>query len=129
MENFQKATKLKIRFNTTKGLLSVEELWDLSLQSLDNIAKAVNKDLKADSEDSFISTKTAVNTTLQLKLDILKEIIKVKLEEKEKSRVRIERAGQLETIKNLVATKKIEELGSKSLEDLNKMILELETEE
>lgn len=129
MENFEKATKQKLRFNTSKGLLSVEDLWDLSLISLDSIAKSVNKTLKEEQEESFIAVRTTANNTLQLRLDILKHIITVKLEEKEKAKVRAERVGQLETLKNLAASKKIEELGSKSLEDINKMIAELEVEE
>ena len=129
MENFEKASKLKLRFSTNKGQLSVEELWDLSLESLNNIAKSVNRALKDDTEESFIEEKSPANTELQLKLDILKHIIKEKLAAKEAARLKSERSGKLATIKAMLANKQIEELGSKSSDELRKMVEELEASE
>ena len=40
---FEKASKMKLRFSTTKGVLSTEDLWDLSLESLDRIAKNLKR--------------------------------------------------------------------------------------
>lgn len=126
MENFEKATKVKLRFSTTRGQLSVEDLWDLNLESLDGIAKSVNKKLKEESEESFISTKTKSNTELELKLDILKHVISVKLAEKEAKAERAERNAKLSTLKGLLEQKQFDELGQKSSEDIKKMIAELE---
>jgi len=56
MEMFAFATKKKIRFETSKGLLSVEDLWDLPLTSdngrpnLDDIAKGIYKAMKEGEE-------------------------------------------------------------------------------
>lgn len=124
---FEKATKSKLRFSTNKGQLSVEDLWDLSLVSLDTIAKDVNKALKADQEESFISPKSTVNSELTLKLEILKYIIQVKQEEKEKSKLRAEKQAQLATLKELAAQKSGEALSQKSLEEIQAMIAELES--
>ncbi len=55
MNIFENASKTKVRFETSKGEVSVEELWDLSLTSLDSIAKVISKELKEASEESFIS--------------------------------------------------------------------------
>ena len=43
---FEKASRMKLRFNTQRGVLSVEDLWDLPLIQLDNIAIALNKKLQ-----------------------------------------------------------------------------------
>ena len=61
MDNlFMQATREKFRFESSKGDLSVEQLWDLPLTSrtgfdLDTVAKAVNADLKASNEESFVN--------------------------------------------------------------------------
>ena len=48
---FERAAKRKLRFTSSKGSLSVEDLYDLSLTSLDSIAKGVNRQLKAEAEE------------------------------------------------------------------------------
>jgi hypothetical protein len=126
MELFEKATKEKDRWETSKGMLSAEDLWDLSLPSLDTIAKAVNKKLKEESEESFISAKTSSNETLERKLNVLKHIIGVKLAEKEAAKSRMERLAKIHQLKELAVTKANEQLASKSLEEIQKMIAELE---
>lgn len=126
MELFEQASRIKLTFVTTKGILSTENLWDLSLESLDTIAKAVNRELKASEEESFVKTRTKANTELQLKLDILKRIIQVKLEEVDAKKQRLEKANQLSLLKSLQADKKLQELQSLSAEEITKRIAELE---
>ncbi len=115
-----------VQIHTSKGLLSAEDLWDLSLPSLDTIAKAVNKKLKEESEESFISAKSSANETLELKLEVLKHIIGVKLAEKEATKSRMERLAKIHQLKELAVSKANEQLASKSLEEIQKMIAELE---
>jgi hypothetical protein len=49
---FEKASRLKLRFSSPAGLLTVEDLWDLPLSAqakvanLDDIAKGLNKTLE-----------------------------------------------------------------------------------
>ena len=126
MEIFEKASKTKLRFSTSKGLVTAEDLWDFSLTSLDTIAKAVNKELKAESEESFIATKTVSNTALDLRLNILKHIIAYKLAEKEAAALREEKRAKMAQLKELIASKSNAALAEKSLEELQKMMAELE---
>lgn len=125
MSNFLKASRAKLRFASGKGFLSVEDLWDLSLESLDTIAKAVNKQLKAETEESFIGKRTTKNTELELQLEILKEVIQIKLEEKDAKAARAERNAKLAQLKELAASKSNEALQGLSLEEVNKMIADL----
>jgi hypothetical protein len=129
MSNFQKASRLKLRFSTNKGELSVEDLWDLSLESLDTIAKGVSKKLKDETEESFIGKKSTNNAVLELKMDILKDVIDVKLKEKEAKALRAVKSAKLAQLKELANSKANEQLSGMSLEEINKLILELETEE
>jgi hypothetical protein len=128
MEIFARASKQKLRFDSTKGQLSTEDLWDLSLQSLDNLAKGVNRALKATQEESFIEAKTTANTELELKLDILKEIIADKLKAKAAATARAEKQAKLSRLKELMANKEDEALAGKSIEELQKMVAELDVD-
>lgn len=126
MSIFEKASKKKLRFKTTKGFLTTEDLWDLSLQSLDSIAKSVNKQLKVEEEESFISEKSKTNVDLNLKLDILKHVIDVKMKQKDRAAKRAETKAQLQNLKELSASKANEELAGKSKAEIDKMIADLE---
>lgn len=123
MENkFIQAARLKLRFSTAVGVLSVEDLWDLPLESknkvnLDSIAIALHRELKDTKEESFIS-KSKADPILEMKLDIVKYIIGVKLQEAEdKAKARV-KSEQKAKIAGLIAEKQDESLKSLSLEEL-----------
>lgn len=86
---FEKASKQKLRFETSKGFISTEQLWDLPLQSntgkvnLDDLAKEVSSKLKESEVESFVTKGKASNTDDKLRLDILKHVIDVRVTEKE----------------------------------------------
>jgi hypothetical protein len=109
--------------------LAVEDLWELPLTgrgvSLDGLAKAVNREVKDSEEESFVSTRSKSNTTLTLKLDILKHIIKVKLEEKELAKTAQERAIKRAKLLRILADKQDQSLQNQSEADIEKMLAEL----
>lgn len=125
---FEKATRLKLRFNSKKGLLSTEDLWSLPLRGvgtnvdLDEVAKAVHQELKDSEEVSFVAPVSASNTTAQLKMDIVKHIIAVKLAEKEVAEKAREVKEKKQKIMSIIAQKQDESLMSASVEDLQKML-------
>lgn len=126
MNIFEQASRLKLTFNTNRGQLSVEHLWDLSLDSLDTLAKAVNRELKASEEESFVKTRTKANTELVLRLEILKRVIEVKLQEAEEKKNRAAKRAQLDTLEQLRDNKALQELQSLSLDEINARIAALE---
>jgi hypothetical protein len=68
MDNlFLVASRSKFRFNTASGTITTEDLWDLPLSSgkanLDDIAKALNKQLKDASEEQSFVKPAAAKTT------------------------------------------------------------------
>jgi len=128
MNLFEAATRQKYRFETAKGLVSVEELWDLNLVSLDIMARSINKQIKESEEESFIKPMSNKDAHLVNKLELLKHIINVRLEEKEASKSRAEKQAQLNTLKEIAARKADEVLTSKSLEEIQAMIEKLESE-
>lgn len=121
---FEAASRLKLRFDSKVGQLSVEDLWDLPLTSatkanLDAIAVDLNRQLKG-TEESFVSTGTK-NAVLELKFEIVKYIITTRVAENQAKldeRARAERKAQIAT---LIEQKKTEGLASMSLEELEAM--------
>lgn len=89
MNVFERATRCKLRFASSVGDLTVEQLWDVPLTArgerpdLDRMARAVNAELKSISEDSFVEVKpNPRKSELELSLDILKHVIASKLADK-----------------------------------------------
>ena len=115
---FEKASRLKLRFKSQMGLITVEDLWDLSLYNLDSIAKDLNKQIKAEAEESFITVKSKANTALELAFEIVKHVIKVKLEEAELKRAAAEKKARKAQIMELISQKQNEALSAKSIEEL-----------
>lgn len=123
---FEKASRLKLRFETSKGFLSTEDLWDLNLVSLDNIYRVVNKKIKDMQEDSLLAIRTKDEDELHLKIEIISHIVKVKQEEASAFKQRQVRRAELELLKSLKEEKQVAALKDMSLEDLDKRIEELE---
>lgn len=117
---FEKASRMKLRFNTQRGVLSVEDLWDLPLIQLDNIAIALNKKLQESKTESFIKTRTKDTTELELKFNIAKHIIDVKLQEQEDRLLESKKKAKRQKILDLMAKKQDAELEGKSLEEIKK---------
>lgn len=125
MDNLHiKAARKKWRFQSSRGELTVEQVWDLPLQSrdgfdIDTVAKTVNSGIKALSEDSFVTqTETPALVEAIEKLELLRGIIKVKLDEYQKRVKRSERAAQRQQILEALAKKDAEALTSGSRDEL-----------
>ena len=114
----------KVRF-PFKGMISVEDLWDLSLTNLDSIYKTLNKQVKQSEEESLLSTKASVDTELEVQIAIVKHIVSVKLAEKDATEKASVKKAQKQKIMSIIATKQDEALQNSSIDDLKKMLDEL----
>lgn len=126
---FEKAARLKLRFSTPTGLLTTEDLWDLPLENgranLNDIARAVSKQIKETQEESFVSPRSSVNTELDLQLDILKHVIKVRQDEAQSKLLAKQKREQRQKILALIDQKKEDALSAKSADELEKLLSEL----
>jgi len=122
---FEMATRKKFRF-PFKGTISVEDLWDLSVQNLDTVFKALNAEAKQVKEESLLATKSAEDTILDVKIEIVKHIVKTKLEEAEQRKKDAEKREQKHRLQELIANKQDEALRGKSVEELQAMLSALE---
>lgn len=122
---FKKASKLKLRFATTKGHVTTEDLWDLPLRNLDNLAKDLSKAVKESGEESFIVKRNRVNTILDLKFSIIKQIIKDRLEEAEHKENETANKARKNKILDIIEDKENEGLRDESISNLKKMARKL----
>jgi hypothetical protein len=120
---YKQASKLKLRFQTTKGILHAEQLWDLSQTDLSNAIKAVKKVLKKTDDDelSFLNDATTVDVESQLRFDILKDVYLTKKSESEALRDAATIKAHNQKIDALIAEKQDNKLKDMSIEDLEKL--------
>lgn len=82
---FEQATKKKVRIQTSKGTMMVEDLWQADLNELDTIASKLRREL-ADTNESLLPTKVEKGDGAeikQLQYDLIVHIVKARLAEKE----------------------------------------------
>lgn len=125
-ELFIIATRQKFRF-PFKGVATVEDLWDLNVRDLDTIFKALNSQNKQVQEDSLLSVKSKEDAVLEAKIEIVKHIFATKLAEAEQKRIRAEQREKKNRIAEILADKQDEELRGKSVDELQKMLAELDS--
>ena len=125
---FEQAARRKLRFASSVGDLTAEQLWDLPLThksrpNLNDLAIATAKELRDLGEFSFVEAKPDPRKdVLTLQLEIQKRIIGVKMAEAALRQEADKRAERKEKI--LEALDKVEgsELASKSKEELLAML-------
>lgn len=129
---FEQATRQKLRFESNKGLLTIEDLWDLPLQttrsngvSLDLIAIGLNRQIKDTAQTSFVDETTSANTELQLKFDVVKHIIDVKKAENTEAAARRQKAEIKQRISEIIARKQDQALENKTVEELQEELAKL----
>ena len=109
---FEMATRSKLRFPSTKGELSVEDLWDLSDKDLDVVYKNL-KDQEVKSSEESLLDDANVDPKLTAAIGIVKYIFITK---------RNERLAEKERInKKLKQRKYIDALSKKQDEAIEKM--------
>ena len=124
MRLFEIATKKKYRF-PYKGLISVEDLWDLNVLALDQIYKALNKTLKDMGEESLLKTKSTEEKDVENMVEIVKHIVSVKEQEKIDRLAKKENDAKKQRIMSIIADKEDKALTELSTEELRKMLDEL----
>lgn len=129
---FVYATRKKLRYPSTRGELTTEQLWDVPLTSrddfnLDTIAKSMNRAVKAAGEESFVqtTTKTALQEMLEISLEVIKYVIATKQEELEVAKKRAARIEEKRELLALLAEKQKGELSTLTKAELTKRIEEL----
>jgi hypothetical protein len=124
MDIYKLGNQLGLRFPTTKGLLSIEQLFTLNQTQLAGVVKGCKKVLKGENDDelSFLDDNTSVNKEDQLRFDIAKDIYLTKKAETDELRTKAERKAFEQKILGLIAEKQEDSLKGKSIEELEAML-------
>jgi hypothetical protein len=133
MDIFAHASREKLRFKTTKGSLSVEDLWDLPLTSsddnlsIDAIGKGVVNAVKDnEGNESFVIVKgTEENVTLKVSLAILEHIRDHKLDYAARADKAVLTKAKKQRLLEILAKKQDDALEENTAEEIEKMIAEL----
>ncbi len=128
---FEYATRNKLRFRSSRGELSVEQLWDVPLRSTDGfnlneIAKAASETVKATNEENFVeTTRTPAHTRVETAFEVVKHVIDVKLDDETSNKKRAENRIRREKLLAVLAEKQDGKLSAMSERELRKQIEEL----
>lgn len=116
----------QVRFNLGNGLVTVVDLWQYTVEALDKLYTSLYAELEETNKASLLTPKTKVTSLLQLKLDVVKDVVETKLAEKEAKELKALREIQANTIREKLAAKKDQVLDMLSEEELLKQLAELE---
>lgn len=121
---FEMATRLKFRF-PFRGMISVEDLWDLELEQLDAVYKTLNKDVQKTQEESLLNGPRVGDADLNAKIEIVKYIFQVKKDEETERKVAAENAVKRRRIMEVLAKKQDNALENMTEEQLLAALAEL----
>lgn len=128
---FEAATRAKLRFESPAGALTAEDLWDLRLTAvstkanLDDIARALHRKLRDADDVSFVLAGGKTTDDTQLKFDVVKHVIDIRLAEQADAEAAKGRRETKARILEIIAQKQDESLKGKSLEDLQALAASL----
>ena len=123
-ELFINATRANYQF-PFRGMINVIDLWDLSLTNLDSVFKTLNAEAKKSEEESLLETKPKENEELSNKIEIVKYIVNIKLEEKKTKENARKNAEMKQRLLEIKAKRQDAALENLYDEDLDKMLAEL----
>ena len=123
-ELFINATRNNYQF-PFRGMINVIDLWDLSLTNLDSVCKTLNAEAKKFEEESLLNTKSKEDEEISNKIEIVKYIVGVKLDEKKKREDAKKNAEMRQRLLEIKAKRQDAALENMSDEDLDKALAEL----
>ena len=131
MNVFENATRYAFRFQSVRGLLTTENLWDMPLLAktgfdLNSVAKTVNEELKAMTEENFVNVASDVNrTSAEERLEIVKHIIKVRMDENTARVNAATRKAEIQKLEGVLVKKQDSAMEELSTEAITARLAEL----
>lgn len=121
MDIYKQANRLGLRFNTNRGLLATEQLFQLSLADLD--ALAVSLEISQTGKKSFIRETSVGDEIAKLKFDVALDVLNTVMKEQKDARESLDNKRKNEKILALIAEKQDGALKEKTVEELEAMLI------
>ena len=121
MEIYKEALMRKLRFKSSVGNISTEDLFSLPLEELDSIAKNLHKQ-KENTTISFVKKQTDKSKLIELMFNVVLDVINTKLEEQEKAKKAAEEKARKQKILEIIESKEMEDLKKLPLDELKKLV-------
>lgn len=122
---FEVATRQKYRFSTKKGVVGVEDLWDLPLDYLDDIYKTLSKEFDESKSGSLLTESAEGNAELHNKMEIIRHIVNTRMQEAKDNEEKAFAYQKRQKILYILAEKQDDDLRGKSIEELRAMLDEM----
>lgn len=126
MENIYKwAARESVRFQSPKGVLSVEDLFRVDLDILDQVYRSLKMQLRdADGSDSLLDDNSGSEEAqdLRLAIELVTDVFKTRKEETELAEKKLKRAKERQKIAEIIAEKEEGDLRSMSIEALKGLL-------
>ena len=121
MDIFEQASRQKLRINY-KGELSVEQVWDLRLDQLDELAVHLETQVDKSTRKSFLTKASKADSLAKLRFDVVFSILQTKVKEAQDAADASERKYENQRILSLIEAKKDAERAGKSIEELEALL-------
>lgn len=122
---FELASRSKLTFQTPKGTLSVDYLWDLPLTTLDTMYREITRRIRAEDEESLISPTSNANRLDLLRNDLIKHIVKVRQTESNDKLTKASTKAKISALEEALARKTEAQLADMPIESLQEQIKKL----
>lgn len=117
MSNFEKASKVKLRFDIN-GNCTTEDLWDFSKEKLADYEVLLQERIEKQGKSNRFAKKKATTAADELRLAIVSHIIDIKIAEEEESAQSIIKKQEREKLLALLSKKQEEKLSELSEDEI-----------
>lgn len=124
---YKQAMMQRLRFNY-KGTITTEDLWSVTLQGLDTMYKELNAELKASQEDSLLSKASQQTEVLELKISIIKDVVKTRQDIASTDLQKRANAEERQKLLAVLAEKQNKKLDELSEEEINARLAQIDAD-
>lgn len=122
---YVKATRNKWRWSSDKGSVSIEQLWELPMTSLNRLLLALDANIAKSGESSYLDSASSQTTELKEKREIALNVLNTIKAERSAARERIAKKAEREKLLAIKAKRQEESLDKMSDEELDARLAEV----